>query len=58
MCGSCILAALDEATALILIEHFRSLTAQGIAILVTSHDPLILEAAGTVHRLTPSAVVA
>ncbi len=44
-------SGLDRATADAVIELLRSLAADGVALLVASHDPGLIAAAGTVTRL-------
>lgn len=50
-------AALDEETARHLVALLRAQATRGAAVLVTSHDPLVLEVANELHHLTPRPAV-
>ena len=50
-------AALDEETARHLVALLRAQATRGAAVLVTSHDPLVLEVADELHHLTPRPAV-
>ncbi|WP_314719455.1 ATP-binding cassette domain-containing protein [uncultured Actinomyces sp.] len=50
-------AALDEETARHLVALLRAQAGRGAAVLVTSHDPLVLEVADELHHLTPRPAV-
>ena len=50
-------AALDEETARHLVALLRAQAGRGAAVLVTSHDPLVLEVANELHHLTPRPAV-
>ncbi|MBO3725723.1 ATP-binding cassette domain-containing protein [Actinomyces bowdenii] len=44
-------SALDEATTHRVVAHLRELVDDGVGILTATHDPLLIEAAGTVMPL-------